>query len=59
MANYVSYYLKVDAPMQVVGGMGGEGMAQLERKSLCVWNEKVIYKEFLEVKYFRLGGYSL
>lgn len=41
MANYVSYYLKVYAPMQVVGGMGEEGMTQLERRSLCVWNEKV------------------
>lgn len=36
MANYVSYYLKVDAPMQVVWGMGGEGMIQLEQKGLCV-----------------------
>lgn len=41
MANYVSYYLKVDAPMQVVWGMGGEGMIQLEQKGLCVWNAKV------------------
>lgn len=47
MANYVSYYLKVDAPIQVGegrGGLGGEGMTKLERKKfVCVkWKSNAV-----------------